>query len=109
MVDGHLHEYPSNNMWGSTTTTQEQKHVAKSYPHHTSNDFSFTVRYRSWGARGRNAPQKFEFVKNVGIIQKNLGKDMFRSFSTILMKLHYLVIECTNKSLLCHKKQTKYK
>ena len=39
--------------------------------------------------------------------QKHSAKKL-RHFLTIFMKLYFLVVECINKGLLCHKKHVKY-
>jgi len=57
------------------------------------------------GAGGANAPQKFWFVENSG---KTAGT-WTSTFLTISVKLQLFVIECINRTLLCHRKHFKNK
>ena len=65
--------------------------------------------HRSWGYRGfKRTPKCFNLSKIWDKIANKFGYRCFDTFLTILMKLYLFVIECINKSVLCHKKHIIY-
>jgi len=62
---------------------------------------------RSWGCKGcKYIPKSFDLLKMYAKSQKIWEKKL-HNFTTLLMKVHFLVIECMNKSLLHHRKHIK--